>query len=128
MPFAATDRMMWAAKSPVPLREACARVQERLGLAPFRFDCEAEGDDSWSYGTSQNALQDVNLTVVGSYHNPAIWSWMWGAPDQANYQVVITWDYYGQRPDLRRIERELGEILGCELVRCPGLGEDSGAK
>jgi hypothetical protein len=120
MPFDATDRMMWAAKSTLPLVEVCAGVKERLGLAPFRIDCEVEGNDSWSYGTSENPTLDVNLTVIGDYHTPAVWSWMWGAPNQANYQVVVTWNAYGPKPDLDQITREMSKVLGAPLVPYPG--------
>lgn len=120
MPFDATDRMMWAAKSTLPLAEACSGVEERLGLAPFRIDCEVEGNDYWSYGRSENPALHVNLTKIGAYHTPAVWSWMWGAPDEANYQVVVTWNAYGLKPDLSLIAREVSRVLGAALVPYPG--------
>ena len=47
---------------------------------------------------------------------PAAWGWMWGAPERANYQVVIR---AADGEVLAQAKGAVAEALGCAAVRYP---------
>jgi len=81
----------FAALSPVTLEEACRRLRDAFDVPPFTVDVESAGDDRWEYATTRGETVAFNLTRLVRYSNPARWTWMRGAPDDANYQVVLSW-------------------------------------
>ena len=114
-------RRYLAAKSEVGLRVACEALRERYGLPPFWYDCKVEGEDSWGYAYSKGESLGFNVTVVGEFVNPSVWTWMWGAPDRANYQIILYWDSVRVGPErVAAIESGLAELLGCPVVPYPG--------
>jgi hypothetical protein len=89
-------------------------------LPSFACDVEVEGDDFWNYGYSQTNEVGFNVTCVGEYHTPACWTWMWGVPDRANYQVVVCRDPARVTDDeLVRIRTIVAEILECPVTPYP---------
>ncbi len=71
------------------------------------------------------------MTRIGHFADPTVWGWMWGAPERANYQVVV-WVAAGC--DLSAAERAVSEALECVAVRYPcspdaepGAAADGGA-
>ena len=87
--FPVGDRLYLAALSPVDLPTACDRLRVRFALPEFVADVEVEGDDWWEYAHADGPSVGFNLTRVGRFADTAKWGWMWGAPDRANYQVIV---------------------------------------
>jgi hypothetical protein len=114
-------RRYLAAKSEVGLRVVCEALREQYGLPPFWYDFEVEGADSWCYAHAKGELLGFNVTVVGEFVNPSVWTWMWGAPDRANYQIIMYWNSVRVGPErVVAIESELAELLCCPVLPYPG--------
>lgn len=104
----------YAAKTSLDLRKVATRVQHSLAMLDFHYDVEAEGEDWWEYAVFDGPAL-INLTKIGHFARPALWRWMWGAPDTANFQLIIK----NAGPDLGRIEAAAAEALGCALTPYP---------
>lgn len=110
----------FAALSPVSLEDACRKLRDAFDVPPFTLDVESNGDDLWEYATSRGEDVAFNLTRILHFSEPANWTWMRGAPDDANYQVVLSWA--GEAKSEAAIERDIrkAEIaLECELHPYP---------
>jgi hypothetical protein len=103
------------------LRVACEALREQYGLPPFWYDCEVEGEDSWAYAHSKGESLGFNITQVVVFVDPSVWTWMWGAPDRANYQIIMYWDSSRVSPErVAGIEADLARLLGSQVVSYPG--------
>ena len=105
----------FAALSAVDLSAACERLQERFGLDPFETEVETEGEDWWIYAYIGRADLRFSLSRIGNFANPAAWRWMWQAPENANYQIIVQCG----EAQLRAIEAVLAEALECDVIRYP---------
>jgi hypothetical protein len=116
-------RRYLAARSEVGLRPVCESLRARYGFPPFWYDCEAEGADSWTYAHSAGESLGFNVTQIEEFVNPSLCTWMWGAPDQANYQIILYWDSSRLRSeDVAEIESVLAELLQGPIIPYPGSG------
>jgi hypothetical protein len=106
--------MWFACLSAFDLKTVCACLQRRYELPPFEFDIEIEGQDWWEYGTSRSAKLSINVTRIGRFVNVSSWTWMWRAPDRANYQIIISSD-----ADAPSFQESLAEVLECEVEQYP---------
>jgi hypothetical protein len=114
------QRRYLAAKSDVPMRAVCEAIRERYELPPFWYDCEVEGEDSWVYAHAQGLSLGLNVTQIGEFVNPSVWTWMWGAPDRANYQIILSWDSSRINPQgVSAIEAAFAELLGSPIIPYP---------
>ena len=114
----------FAAKSSVDLRTACDSLRfcygDQYALPEFCFDAEKDGEDLWSWAESRSDFLGIALTVIVEYHDPAKWTWMWGAPDEANYHINVFWNSAKVSHDeARKINDVLSEVLGCPLIPLP---------
>jgi hypothetical protein len=115
------QRRYLAAKSEVPLRTFCELLGTRYRLPAFRYDCEVEGRDAWSYASAAGETIGFNVTKIEEFVTPSLWTWMWGAPDQANYQILLVWDSSRVGPEeVAGIESVLAELLQCPIIPDPG--------
>ena len=109
------ESVYFAALSAVDLSTACERLQERFGLDPFATDVETEGEDWWIYAYTGRADLHFSLSRIGNFTNPTAWRWMWQAPENANYQIIVQCC----EAQLRAIEAVLAEALECDVIRYP---------
>ncbi len=113
-----------AANSSLHLKTVCRRLEERFGLPEFGYDLESEGEDFWEYARSVGEALALNVTRIGRFVTPSSWHWMWGAPDRANFQVILYWT--SSRVDesgVRDVMEVLAEVFEAELRPYPGYGD-----
>ncbi len=118
----------FAALSSVTLEDACRKLRDAFDVPPFTIDIEAAGDieasgdieaaaeDHWEYATSRGETIAFNLTRIVKFSDPRHWTWMRGAPDDANYQVVISWASEAKNTAAMAADaKSVAAALDCEL-------------
>lgn len=60
-----------------------------LRLPEMVQDVEYEGSEVWMYAFYESNELFVNVTKIASYRNLRRWKWMWGAPKDANIQLIL---------------------------------------
>ena len=105
----------YAALTQVDLEVACELLARTLSLSQFQIDVEFEGRDRWEHAESKDARVSLNLTKILEFDRPEFWSWMWGAPDKANTQIILSGDKSGSS----EVHRFIAEALECKLEPYP---------
>ena len=101
--------MYLAGKSDKSLEQVCGSLEQTLALDPFDHDAE----DTWTYARSAGAGFGFNITQTEG--TDTIATWMESAPQDVNFQVILT--YYGVLDEAasQRVRDALQQALGAEL-------------
>jgi hypothetical protein len=112
------ERKFYAAKASFPIREVCARLEERLALRKFpKIEVDVEAGTRWEYASSGNKAITLTVTQLVKSVNPATHRTMWDAPDK-NYQFIVTL-LRDSDTTFERVAQQIGLALESRLEPYP---------